>query len=179
MKLGGKTGFRVKGVAAILGALVLGLALTAQGELAPKAPDFALRDLKGNLVTLGQFRDRIVLLDFWATWCPPCRKAIPELVSLQTQYRAKGLQVLGISLDDPALVRDADLRAFARKYRINYPVLRITPPVMQAYFGPKPPPIPTLFLIDRQGRILNHFVGFSPAALRGALEKALESKPKM
>ena len=73
------------------------------------APDFSLPDLSGKTVSLEQFRGKVVLLDFWATWCPPCRMTIPLLINLQEQYGKKGLIILGVSIDDPRKVKDKDL----------------------------------------------------------------------
>jgi cytochrome c biogenesis protein CcmG/thiol:disulfide interchange protein DsbE len=136
----------------------------------PTAPDFSLPDLSGNMTSLAQYRGSVVLLDFWATWCPPCKMSIPELVKLQKKYREKGLVILGISLDDPGRASDKYLRAFKEKYSINYTILRFNRQVVLDYFGFEAPAIPTMFLIDREGKIRGKFVGFMP----GALEKALE-----
>src|SRR5512135_2308447 len=90
-----------------------------QAGSAPQlAPDFSLTDLAGKKLALSAYRGTVVLLNFWATWCGPCREEIPSLVSLQEKYRNKGLQIIGISLDDDA----APIPAFYRQYKMNYPV---------------------------------------------------------
>ncbi|MBW1669153.1 MAG: TlpA family protein disulfide reductase [Deltaproteobacteria bacterium] len=137
------------------------------------APDFSLQDLSGSTVTLSKARGSIVVLDFWATWCPPCLMSIPELVELQEKYRDSGLVVIGISLDDPGRVSDSDLLAFKEKLKINYKVLRANYDVVKNYFGTENMSIPTMFIIDRKGRILEKHVGFRPGLLEESLRKLL------
>ena len=137
----------------------------------PTAPDFSLSDLSGHQVTLQQHRGRVVLLDFWATWCPPCRGAIPELVKIQEKYRDKGLVILGISMDDPKRVSDEYLKTFGEKFKINYLILRHNVKVVENYFGRQAPAIPTMFVIDREGRIRDKQEGFNAVALRKSLER--------
>ena len=137
------------------------------------APDFSLSDLSGNITSLAKHRGRVVLLDFWATWCPPCRGAIPELVKLQKKYRDKGLVILGISMDDPRRLSDKDLRAFGERFKINYAILRCNAKVVEDYFERQAPALPTLIVIDRKGKIRDKQVGFNLVALQKSLEKFL------
>ena len=137
----------------------------------PMAPDFSLPDLTGKMVTLKQYRGKVVVLDFWATWCPPCRAAIPELVKLQDKYRDNGLIVLGISTDDTQNVNNEYLRLFCGKFKINYSILRYNHKVLEAYFGRKAAALPTIYVIDREGQVRNKFVGFSPDGVQKALER--------
>jgi peroxiredoxin len=134
------------------------------------APDFSLEDLSGNTVTLAGSKGRVVLLDFWATWCPPCLMSIPELVGLQQKYREKGLVILGISLDDPEQLTNGDLLDFKKRLEINYTILRADWKVMEDYFGSGDASIPTLFVIDREGRIVEKYVGFRPGLVEESLE---------
>ena len=138
-----------------------------------KAPNFSLHDLQGRETSLEEHRGRVVLLDFWATWCPPCRGSIPELVSLQKKYNDKGLVVLGISLDDPRTTTDHYLRAFNQKFRINYAVLRFDRGIIKDYFKEETPSIPTMFIIDREGEIRDRIVGFRPGTIEASLTKIL------
>jgi cytochrome c biogenesis protein CcmG/thiol:disulfide interchange protein DsbE len=140
----------------------------------PPAPDFSLNDLAGKTVTLKQYRGSIVVLDFWATWCPPCRAAIPELVAMQKKYKDKKFVVLGISMDDPHKVTNEYLRAFSEKLKINYPVLRFDLKVLANYFGTEMPALPTLFIIDRNGLVRDKQVGFDADFFRGAVERLLQ-----
>ena len=135
------------------------------------APDFSLKEITGETVSLEQYRGQIVLLDFWATWCPPCRASIPELVALQGKYREKGLVVLGISMDDPDMVKNSDLVEFKNKLKINYRILRATSGVLRDYFGQGNISIPTMFFINREGEIVDMHVGFRPGAVEESLKK--------
>ncbi len=139
-----------------------------------EAPGFSLPDLSGSMKSLEQYRGSVVLLDFWATWCGPCRRAIPELVKLQEKYRDRGLVVLGISLDNPGRVPDAHLRAFKGRFKMNYAVLRSDNKIVQAYFEDAKIGIPTLFVIDRKGKIRDKIVGFMPGAVEKSLAGILE-----
>ncbi|MFO7785014.1 MAG: TlpA disulfide reductase family protein [Desulfatiglandales bacterium] len=135
------------------------------------APNFTLKDLSGRDVSLVDFEGKVVLVDFWAMWCPPCRKSIPELVSLQEQYREEGLVIIGISLDDPKKADDRSLIDFKKLHRINYPVLRGADVfrVVEDYFVDEKLGIPTLFVIDRKGVIVDRHVGFFPGVLEDSL----------
>ena len=137
------------------------------------APDFSLSDLSGNTTSLEQHRGSVVLLDFWATWCPPCRISIPEMVKVQKKFREKGLVILGISMDDPRMVTDEQLRTFGKQLGINYRLLRANSQVLQDYFGNESISIPTMFIIDREGKIRNKLVGFIPGALEKSVSKIL------
>jgi peroxiredoxin len=118
------------------------------------APDFALTDLSDKTVRLADFKGKIILLDFWATWCAPCREEIPDFVELQKQYAEKGFTILGISLDEEGA---AVVKPFTQELGINYPVLIGNTQVSAAYGGIQA--LPTAFLIGRDGRILQTFVG--------------------
>jgi cytochrome c biogenesis protein CcmG/thiol:disulfide interchange protein DsbE len=136
----------------------------------PVAPDFSLPDLSGKLCTLSAYKGNVVVLDFWATWCPPCRMSLPEMVELQKKFKDKGLVILGVSLDDPRQANDKYLLAFKEKFGINYTILRYDGKVIRDYFGFKSPVIPTIFVIDREGKIRNKHEGYRP----GAVEKSLQ-----
>lgn len=137
------------------------------------APDFSLESLTGDMISLSQFKGQVVLVDFWATWCPPCRQSIPELVKLQEKYRENGLIILGLSLDDPQQANNEYLRAFAKHFKINYPILRANLDVVKAYNGNVQMAIPTLFVVARDGKMVDRHVGFSPGALEKSIKKLL------
>ena len=103
-------------------------------------------------------KGKVVLVTFWATWCPPCREEIPELVALQEKYREK-LVIIGISEDE---VPPAEVRSFAAAARINYPVAMTTPEVRKIFRGVTA--LPTTFVIDAEGRIVQKHVGMLNAA---------------
>jgi cytochrome c biogenesis protein CcmG/thiol:disulfide interchange protein DsbE len=121
-----------------------------------KAPDFSLAGPSGKTVSLSDFKGKVVIVDFWATWCPPCRRGIPDLIDLQTQFGDK-LAVIGISVDTDTKDRVA---SFAQNFNINYTVLFATPEVVQAYGSIQS--IPTSFIIDKNGKIVNQHVGLTP-----------------
>jgi cytochrome c biogenesis protein CcmG/thiol:disulfide interchange protein DsbE len=143
------------------------------GDSDVNAPDFSLSDLSGRAISLKQYRGNVVILDFWATWCMPCRVSIPELGKLHEKYRDRGLVVLGISLDDHEQFPDEYLRAFRDKFGINYKILRYNISVIRDYFGGGNIAIPTMFLIDRKGRIREKIVGFRPDVLNKSLSDLL------
>jgi peroxiredoxin len=121
------------------------------------APDFNLKNLAGGMVKLSDYRGKVVILDFWATWCPPCIKEIPDFVELQKEYGDKGLIILGISLDQNP---KQALPAFIKKYKVNYPILLTDGKVDKAFGGVTG--IPTTFVIDQKGEIYKQYVGFRP-----------------
>ncbi len=111
--------------------------------------DFTVTDMNGQKVRLADYKGKVILLDFWATWCPPCKAEIPGFVELQDAYHDKGLQVIGVSVDDTP----DKLKPFATEFKMNYPVLvGLDRDDLQDAYGPMWG-IPTTFLIARDGRI--------------------------
>lgn len=161
--------------AALSLAFLIGLfcACGSEDDTSVQAPDFTLNDLSGDAVSLEDYRGKVVLVDFWATWCPPCLRSIPELVRLQEHYADKGVVILGISLDDPGRTDNASLQAFKQKHRMNYPVLRGNQRVARDYFGDGEMGIPTMFVVNREGRIVDRHVGFNPGAVEESLQRVL------
>ena len=140
-----------------------------------KAPDFSLQDLEGNTFTLSQHRGKIILLDFWATWCQPCRMAIPGLVDLQRKYKGQGLMIVGVSVDDPQQANNRYLAAFKEKFKMNYTILRADTQVTSQYFGSGQMSIPTMYIINRDGDIVDKHVGFAPGAVAKSVKEMLSS----
>jgi peroxiredoxin len=135
-----------------------GQRVEAQG-CSPDAPeanlDFTLKDMNGAEVKLADLKGKVVLLNFWATWCGPCRLEIPSFVELQEKYADRGFRVVGISVDDPPEA----LPPFAKRFKINYPLIvgADREDVQKAYgpiFG-----VPMTFIIGRNGRICMKYVG--------------------
>jgi peroxiredoxin len=120
---------------------------------------FTLKDIDGGSVDLSSYKGKVILLDFWATWCGPCKIEIPGFVDLQNKYRDKGLIVIGVSVDDTI----EQLRPFAAAYKMNYPVLLGSgrDDVLEA-FGPIWG-FPTTYLIGRDGRLCRKLLGLHPA----------------
>jgi len=139
-----------------------------------RAPEFALLDLSGRKVTLSEHRGRVVILDFWATWCMPCRMSIPELVELQDKYGGKGLSVLGVNMDLETKTRYDNLVSYKRKYKISYPILHSDERVVADYFHGAQPKLPTAFVIDREGNIREVVEGYRFGALEKAVKRLLE-----
>jgi peroxiredoxin len=126
------------------------------------APDFALQSLDGKTVHLSDFRGKAVLLNFWATWCQPCKIEMPWFVELQKQYGPGGLQVLGIAMDDAS---PQDIAQFAKDLGVNYPVLIGKEAVGNAYGGVQF--LPETFYIGRDGKIVDRVFGLKG---RGEIE---------
>lgn len=137
------------------------------------APDFALETLDGKNLRLSDLRGKAVLLNFWATWCGPCKIETPWLVELQKQYGAQGLQVIGVAMDDSG---KEDIAKFAQDMGVNYPVLLGKEAVGDEYGGV--PALPESFFIGRDGKIVDRIIGLKGKGdIEEAIHKALDTKP--
>jgi thiol-disulfide isomerase/thioredoxin len=135
------------------------------------APEFARPDIQGKPFDLKALRGRFVLLDFWASWCAPCVVEIPHLIDLQQRYGLRGLQVVGISLDESI----TPVKAVARRFAFNYPVLLGDAKLGENYGGILG--LPVQFLVGPDGKILRIWKGeLSPAVLEKTLKAALETR---
>ena len=140
-----------KSILILLGAMICSLG-TCFADASP-APDFTLTDLNGNKTTLSAQKGKVVFLDFWATWCPPCRASIPEVERLYEKFSGKNVAFFGINVEsDPAAVRD-----FVAKKGIKYTVLLGDDKVSKVY---EIQGIPTFYIIDQSGNIADHYIGF-------------------
>ena len=119
-----------------------------------KAPDFALKSVDGKVVKLSDYKGKVIILDFWATWCPPCRKGIPDLISIQNEYK-NDVVIIGVSLDGDKTIKDVP--DFIKQYGINYPIVYGDEKIVTAYGGIQA--IPTAFVIDKKGNIVDQHVG--------------------
>jgi len=128
-------------------------------------PPFVLPDLEGVEHSLDDFAGKVVILDLWATWCPPCRAEIPALIELQNEYGERGLEVVGVGLDQGGA---KVLAPFLEEYGVNYTILAGNREVQQRY---RVNAIPTTFFIARDGRIASKHVGFHPDMLEGMKEE--------
>ena len=132
-------------------------------DLPPIAPSdfgaarsFQLENLAGDLVSLNDYQEQVVAINFWATWCNPCRKEIPDLVKIQNRYRERGVIVLGLSRDvlnqNGQLVKNEEaVQSFVKEFKINYPVLWDTEDVYNEHYGAIG--MPTTIILDRKHRI--------------------------
>ncbi|MBF0495140.1 MAG: TlpA family protein disulfide reductase [Deltaproteobacteria bacterium] len=144
---------------AILVLILSGLVLScsADKQELPPAPEVVLKDVAGKQVELKDFRNKVVIVNFFATWCGPCRMEIPQLINLQGKFKDKGFQVIGISLDpNPAAV----LEPFAKNMKIPYPLLLGNQDTALTFGGFRG--IPTTFLITRDGKIFKKYTGVQP-----------------
>jgi peroxiredoxin len=130
-------------------------ATSLSGTIMP-APSWELQGADGKTIHSSDFKGKVVILDFWATWCPPCKAEIPSFIALQNEYGKKGLAVVGISVDEGGV--DV-VKEFAQKLGMNYPVVLADDKTPQAFGGIEA--IPTTFIIDREGRIVTKHLGFT------------------
>lgn len=144
--------------------LVIGLSVTRRPPAEPgsssaqmkngQAPDFTLQSLDGKTVRLSDFRGKAVVLNFWATWCQPCKIEMPWFVELQKQYGPEGLQIIGVAMDDAS---QQDIADFAKNMGVNYLILIGKEAVGDAYGGVQF--LPETFYIDRNGKVLDKGFG--------------------
>ena len=135
------------------------------------APPFLMTDLDGQAVSTAQWKGKVVILVFWATWCPPCRAEIPMLVHLQNLYKDK-LEVVGVSVDEAT---PAEVKGFVRQMGMNYPVVMADERLVEEYGGV--PALPTAFVINPDGKVVQKHVGLLPETLYDQEVRALLGMP--
>jgi thiol-disulfide isomerase/thioredoxin len=135
------------------------------------APDLKAKDVNGTELNLEAYKGKVVLLNFWATWCGPCRAEIPSLIRIQEAYKDR-LQIIGMDVDDDD---EEQLRAFVKAKGINYPVAMTSGPIRLAYGGIAA--LPTMFIINRDGKVVQKHVGLLNPALYEIEARALLEMP--
>lgn len=129
--------------------------------------DFSLRDLEGEKVSFSDFQGRVIMINFWAPWCGPCRMETPDLVALYDEYESEGLQILGVAV---SFRGEQSVHDFAEAYRVNYPILLGNMEVIKSYGGFRG--IPTTFLFSRNGELKAKFEGMRS---RDVFERAIKT----
>jgi len=136
------------------------------------APDFKLTSLDGKPLTIAALQGKVIILNFWATWCGPCRAEIPDLIALQDRYKGR-LQIIGLNVDD----EEADIQQYVQEMGINYPVAMTSNDVRIQFGGI--PALPTSFVLDTEGRVVQKHVGLWNPAVYETEIRALLGMPIM
>lgn len=148
-------------------ALLFSVAAFAEGpdgNAGAPAPDFTLEAVDGTQFSLSSIEDKVIIMDFWATWCPPCRKGIPDLVELQKEYK-DDLVIIGVSVDQANTI--GNVPSFVNEYGINYPVVYASQEMLQEYmntFG-NIQGIPTAFIFDKDKNYIERHTGLMPKSV--------------
>jgi len=143
------------------------VAVSKAGEIGSQLPGFSVRDLRGRRISSADLRGKVVLIDFWATWCQPCKKEMPGYQKLADRYGSRGFAVMGFKLDIMADTEEP--RAFARRLGIRYPLAVANDEIKNKFGGIEG--LPTTLLYDRQGILRQKIIGFE---YTGVIEKDLK-----
>jgi thiol-disulfide isomerase/thioredoxin len=150
-----------------------GAGLTPRVAKMGVAPDFSLESLDGRSMRLSYLRGKAVLLNFWATWCGPCKIEMPWFVEMQNLYGSQGLQIVGVAMDDAS---KEDIAKFAKDMGVNYPILLGKEAVGDSYGGV--PALPESFFIGRDGKVVDKIIGLrGKGEIEDAIKKALNTQP--
>jgi thiol-disulfide isomerase/thioredoxin len=151
----------LRGATAVFAVTALALLAPASAHATepPLAPAWKLNDLEGQEVNSAQFTGKVVVLDFWATWCGPCVSEIPGYIELQKKYGPQGFMIVGVSLDQKG---PEHVKRFVQQHAMNYTVVMGDDKIVEAFGGIDA--IPTTFLLDRTGHIIDRKVGAVPGA---------------
>jgi thiol-disulfide isomerase/thioredoxin len=150
---------------------------TAAKPNAGKAPpDFEVPKIDGGSFKLSSYRGKVLVVDFWATWCPPCRDGIPQLVRIDKELRDKGVEIIGLHIDDQGRSTPEVIRNFVKQFSINYTVGMASSEMFIAYLGEEETSIPQTLVFDRNGKVIAHLVGYTKQdapKLDAAINRAL------
>ena len=141
-------------------------------QIAP--PDYDVPTIDGRTIKLSDYRGKVLVMDFWATWCPPCRQETPQLARIARENQARGVEVIGMHVDDRGRSTPQAIRTFMDYYKINYTVGMATDDVFTSYLGTEEDTIPQTLVFDRKGRVVLHLVGYSDSHAR-QLDEAVNS----
>src|SRR5262245_21542263 len=138
---------------------------TAVSEAAvTKVPkDFDVRTFDGRSIKLSDLRGKVVVMDFWATWCPPCRQETPQLARIAKENGARGVEVIGLHIDDRGRSSPEDIRKFIDHYGVTYTIGMATDDMFISYLGEEDDTIPQTLVFGRDGRLIKHLIGYSPS----------------
>lgn len=140
-------------------------------EVGNIAPDFTVDNLYGQPVRLSSYRGTVVVLEFWASWCPPCNAAIPRLITLQERFKDNKFTILAVAIDEGGDVIDKLLH-FVDEHKMNYQVLLHNDDIMKAYNAKS---VPTTFIIDKQGHIANKYIGLDESSYESSIPAQIGS----
>lgn len=129
----------------------------------PAPPDYNVPTFDGSAIRLSGYQGKVVVMDFWATWCPPCRQEVPQLVRLQRENQSRGLEVIGLHIDDRGRSTPDMIRRFINDFGINYTVGIASGEMFTAYLGTADDTIPQTLVFDRKGRLVAHLISYSSA----------------
>ncbi|HEU4389671.1 MAG TPA: TlpA disulfide reductase family protein [Blastocatellia bacterium] len=141
--------------------------------------DYEIPTLDGRQLRLSDYRGKVLVVDFWAIWCPPCRKEIPQLTRLAENNQAKGLEVVGLHIDDRGRSSPEAIRAFVDQHRLSYTVGFASDNVFLDYLGDKEDAIPQTLVFDRTGKLVEHLIGYNDTdagRLDAAVNRALAAR---
>lgn len=149
----------------------------ASKSTAKKAPpDFEVPKIDGGSFRLSSYKGKVLVVDFWATWCPPCRDGIPQLVRIDKELRDKGVEIVGLHIDDQGRSTPEAIRNFVKQFGINYTVGMANSDMFIAYLGEEETSIPQTLVFDRNGKVIAHLIGYTKQdapKLDAAINRAL------
>jgi cytochrome c biogenesis protein CcmG/thiol:disulfide interchange protein DsbE len=138
-------------------------------------PDFKIPTMDGRTIGFSDYRGKVLVVDFWATWCPPCRQETPALVKIANELGPRGVEVLGLHIDDRGRSSPDTIRDFVKQFGISYTIGLATDEMFIAYLGREDDAIPQTLVFGRDGRLVAHLIGYDPSSpdLDQAVQQAL------